>query len=393
MSVAEQAKAQEGYIVSMRREFHSHPEVSLHEFRTAQRIEEELDKLSIPHKRCGETGVYAELKGEQPGDGVIVLRADIDALPVTETHETVYQSQNVGVMHACGHDSHAACLLGAAQILAAEKANFGGTVRFFFQPAEEVGAGAKEFIRDGLLDGVERAFGIHAASDLPVGTVGITAGPNNAAVDYFKITVHGINAHVSTPQKGADALYIASQIVVAVQALATRLHSPTEPLIIGIGKLVAGTAYNIVAGEAVIEGTTRTLTPETRASIQQQITALTQQTALLYGGTAETEWVDYTPPLINPADICEEVTAQAEEIPGVTVCTNRPVSLGGDNFAEFQQFVPGVYAYLGTHDLSQPNTGLPHHNDGFDIGEKSLVYGTALYAQYALWWLTEGREA
>lgn len=393
MSIAEKAAAQQEYLTNLRRDFHAHPEISLKEYRTAQRIEEELDKLSIPHERCGETGVYAVLHGAKPGHGILVLRADTDALAITETHETEYISQNAGVMHACGHDSHAACLLGAAKLLAESQEQFGGEVRFFFQPAEEIGAGAKEFIQAGHLQGAQRVFGLHAASDIPAGTIGIKPGPNNAAVDYFKITVQGYAAHVSTPQKGVDALYIASQIVVAAQALTTRLHSPTEPMIIGIGKLVAGTAYNIVAGQAVIEGTTRTLTPETRADIKRQLNALAQQTAQLYGGEATIEWTDFTPPLTNPADISREVQQQAAQLPGVTVLTARAISLGGDNFAEYQQFVPGVYAYLGTKNPAKPNTALPHHNDGFDIEESALVHGAALYAQYAQWWLNEGSKA
>ena len=225
-----------------------------------------------------------------------------------------------------------------------------------------------------------------------MGTIGVTAGSNNAAVDGFKIIVHGVNAHVSTPQLGADALYVASQIVVAAQALTTRRHVPTEPMVIGIGTLNAGTAYNIVAGHAELEGTTRTLTPETRAAVREQIDALAKQTAALYGATADVEWTDITPALINPADFSADVQAQARKLEGVNVITNRPVSLGGDNFAEYQQKVPGVYAYLGTRDPENPNTALAHHNDGFDLGEKALPYGTALYAQVALWWLQEGAE-
>lgn len=393
MLISEQAAQQQEYLTALRRDFHAHPEVSLQEFRTAKRIEEELDRIGIPHERCGETGVYAVLHGTKAGNGVIVLRADTDALAITETHETEYQSQNPGVMHACGHDSHTACLLGAAKILAAAKNQFGGDIRFFFQPAEEIGVGAKEFIAAGHLKGAQRVFGLHAASDLEEGTIGVKSGPNNAAVDYFKITVHGYAAHVSTPQKGADALYIASQIVVAAQALTTRLHTPIEPMLIGIGKMVAGTAYNIVAGQAVIEGTTRTMTKETRESIKNQLNTLVVYTAELYGGEAEIEWTDFTPPLINPGDVCKEVQVQAAQLSGVKVLTERDVSLGGDNFAEYQQFVPGVYAYLGTRNIAKPNTALSHHNDGFDIEERALVHGAALYAQYALWWLNEGSKA
>lgn len=392
MSIANKAKNEQEYITDLRRDFHAHPEISLQEFRTATRIEQELDKLGIYHERCGETGVYAVLKGEKAGNGVVALRADIDALAITETHDTPYCSQNKGVMHACGHDCHIACLLGSAKLLSQAKDTFGGEVRFFFQPAEEIGAGAKEFVQDGHLNDVERILGLHVASDIKAGTVGIKSGSNNAAVDYFKIQVKGMATHVSTPQKGADALYIASQIVVNAQALTTRLHSPAEPVLIGIGKLNAGTAYNIVAGNAVIEGTTRTLTPETRARVKQQINDLAEQTAKLYGGSVEISWVDFTPPLINPADVCKEVQTQAELL-GINVITDRPVSLGGDNFAEFQQFVKGVYICLGTQNPDKPNTALPHHNDGFDIEESALVHGASIYAQYAIWWLNEGRKS
>lgn len=388
MNIVKLIDGEKDYIIALRRYFHAHPEVSLAEEGTARRIEEELDSFGIPHRRCGKTGVYACLQGERPGSRVIALRADTDALAITETHETPYKSQNPGVMHACGHDAHTACLLGAAKALSTVKNSFGGEVRFFFQHAEEIGTGAKEFIRDGYLDGAQRVFGLHIAPDLATGTVGITPGANNAAVDYFKIRVHGRAAHVSTPNKGVDALYIASQIVVAVQAIITRLTSPTEPALIGIGKLEAGTAYNIVAGSAVLEGTTRTISAQTREQVREQITATAEQISLIYGGTAEVEWVDFASPLINPADICAEVRQQAQELCNVSIVTNRALSLGGDDFAEFQLIVPGVYAHLGTGNPEKPNTLLPAHNGSFDIDEEALVTGVKLYAKYALWWLT-----
>lgn len=389
MDILEKINEDAEGLIALRRDFHTHPEVSLHEQRTARRIEEELDSYGIcEHHRCGETGVYAILRGEKPGNRVIVLRADTDALAIAETQETPYRSQNPGVMHACGHDAHTACLLGAARALAASRREFGGEIRFFFQHAEEVGAGAREFIREGLLDGAERVFGLHTASDLPVGSVGVTPGPNNAAVDHFKITIHGRAAHVSTPQKGVDALYIASAAVVALQAVSTRLTSPTEPVLIGVGKLQAGTAYNIVASLAELEGTLRTVTPETRKLVKRHVTEIAQQTAALYGGTAELVWTDYASPLLNPEDVCAEVAKQVLSA-GARVISNRPLSLGGDDFAEFNQRVPGVYAYLGTGNPQKPNTVLPAHNDGFDIDEDALVIGARLYAVYALSWLEQ----
>lgn len=166
MDVRKAAEAARDYLVSIRREFHQHPELSMQEFRTAQRIEEELDRLGIPHTRVGETGVLGTLRGKKEGGRAVVLRADIDALPIEETHECAYRSQNLGVMHACGHDAHAACLLGGAKILAEHRDAFGGEVRLVFQPAEEIGQGAKPFIAAGVLDGVERVFGLHTAHDL-----------------------------------------------------------------------------------------------------------------------------------------------------------------------------------------------------------------------------------
>ena len=287
MDVKKAAAETKDYIVSIRREFHRHPELSLQEFRTAQRIEEELDKFGIPHTRVGETGVLGTLKGAKDNGKVLVLRADIDALPIEETHECVYRSENAGVMHACGHDAHAACLLGAAKILSENRDAFSGKVRLVFQPGEEIGKGAKPFVAAGVLDGAERVFGLHTAYDLEAGTVGLKPGINNAAVDHFRIRVHGKSTHVSTPHLGVDALYIASQIVVAVQGLVTRRTSPTEPVIIGIGKLNAGTTYNAVAAFAEMEGTTRTISQESRDRVRAQVSETAQSIAALYGGTAE----------------------------------------------------------------------------------------------------------
>lgn len=381
------------YLVTLRRDFHSHPELGLEEFRTAQRIEEELDRMGISHRRVGETGVLGILHGTAKGRGVIALRGDIDALPIQETNETPYRSQTDGITHACGHDVHTACLLGGAKILSENRDQFGGEVRLIFQPGEEIGQGAKPFLEKGELDHVERVFALHTAWDLPIGTIGLKPGLNNAAVDFFRITVAGKSAHVSTPQLGVDALYLASQIVVSVQALVTRRTSPVEPVLIGIGKLTAGTAYNAIAAEAVLEGTTRTITKETREQVHREINALVQQTAGIYGGTAEIEWTDYASAVINDANVCKEVTEAIQTLGGgIQIQTQRPLSLGGDNFAEFLNQVPGVYAHLGTANAAKPGTQIPAHNGNFDIDEDSLSIGAGLYAAYAIHWLTKGER-
>ena len=384
-----EALKEQEYLTALRREFHQYPELGLHEFRTAGRIEEELDCFDISHTRVGETGVLGILMGERGAGSIVALRADIDALPIQEAHETDYSSKVPGVMHACGHDAHTACLLGAAKLLATHRAEFAGEVRLIFQPAEEIGQGAKQFLEAGVLDGVERIFGLHTAYDLPAGTVGLKPGLNNAAVDHFRIEIKGRAAHVSTPELGADALYIASQLVVGLQAIATRRTSPVEPVIIGVGKLTAGTTYNAVAESAVLEGTTRTVSQEQRYRLRTLVDQAAQNTAAIYGGSASIVWTDFTPPLINDPQVCAEASEVAEYL-GAAVATDRALSLGGDNFAEFQLYVPGAYAYLGTGNPELPNTLVSNHNGGFDIDESTLPLGAALYAGYAMRKLKKG---
>lgn len=390
MDFRKEAETLRPYLSSLRREFHMHPEVSRQEFWTAERIEKELEAIGITdHRRVDGSGVYAVFHGEKPGDRIVTLRADIDALPIQEENRDLpYCSQEGGVMHACGHDCHAAGLLGGAKLLFAHKSEFGGEIRLFFQHAEEIGYGGRVFVKAGLLDGSGRVFGIHMASDLRVGTVGVKTGPNNASVDHFKITVKGKAAHVSTPHLGSDALYIASQIVVGIQGLVTRRVSPVDPLVIGVGKLTAGTAYNIVAEEAVLEGTVRAMTPGTRKNAQDWLTDLCDQTARLYGGEAGVEWTDFATPLVNPALGCQEVGEVVTDLFGRdALITDRPISLGGDDFAEFLLTVPGCYAYVGSRS-DDPHTQYPLHNGHVDMDEGALVVAAALHAEYTWRYLT-----
>ena len=209
-------------------------------------------------------------------------------------------------------------------------------------------------------------------------------GPNNASVDWFRIRIHGLGAHVSTPELGVDAAYIASQIVVAAQALVTRRTSPMDNVLIGIGKISAGTAYNVVAQEAELEGTIRTMTPELRKATKARLEALAKQTAELYGGTAELEWADFTSALINDAQAAAEAQKTAAALFGAEhVITSRLPSLGGDDFAEYILRVPGVYAYIGSANPANPDTCVAQHNSHFDIDEDALTVAAALYTCYA----------
>ena len=384
----EQVLADRDYIVAQRRAFHRRPELAREEFETAAAIERELDKLGVAHRRVAGTGVYAEISGTAAAAGetrCIVLRADIDALPVTQENDVAYKSEIPGKMHACGHDAHNAALIGAARVLSANRDLFSGKVILTWQPGEEVGYGARIIIDEGDIDEAGRSFGVHMASNVPVGSVVLMPGPNNASVDWFRIRVHGLGAHVSTPEQGVDAVYIASQIVVAAQALVTRRTSPMDNVLIGIGKVNAGTAYNVIAQEAELEGTIRVFTPELRRLTKARLEALAKQTAELFGGTAELEWNDNTSPLINDPAATREAQRTAVSLFGEDkVIRSRQPSLGGDDFAEYILRVPGVYAYVGSGNADRPDTLVAHHNANFDIDEDALRVATALYSCYTV---------
>ena len=375
------------YITEMRRYFHAYPEVSLKEYNTCKKIEEELDKMGIPHRRVGETGVYGWIDGKGNGgkDKVMVLRADIDALAMEDLKEVSYCSKEEGVCHACGHDAHIATLLGAAKILKEKEQEFGGQVRLFFQQAEEIGQGARIFVKEGLMEGATRVFGAHVSSKLDSGTVSLTAGPQNASCDYFKIKVTGKGAHVSTPQLGIDAVYVASQIVVALQSIVARNTDPLETVVVGVGVLRAGTQYNIVAEHAEIEGTTRSFSKEVREFTNERVKTIAKQTAELYGAEAEVEFQGFANPLINDEEAVEEVTEVAKQvIEEKNIISNFEKMLGADDFADFLQETKGMYAFVGTRNKEKPNTASAHHHGLFDIDEEGLLLSCNLYVDYAL---------
>lgn len=391
MSFYSEAQAMASYLTDLRREFHRHPCISREEFWTAERIERELDAIGVTeHARVDGSAAVASIRGELSGDRAMGLRADIDALAIQEAdEEREYRSREAGKMHACGHDAHTSALLGAAKLLNAHKSEFGGEVRLIFEHAEEVGYGARALIRAGALDGVGRIFGIHMAPDMPCGKVGVRVGPNVASVDHFTVKIHGRAAHVSVPHQGVDALYIASQIVVALQALVTRRSSPVEPLVIGVGKLHAGSSYNIVAPYAELEGTTRAFSIERRETTNAEIDKLCKSIAEVYGGSAEVEWEDFGSPIINPEGPCKEAGEVVCDLFGAdALVTDRPICCIGDDFSEYQLKVPGVYAFVGSCDPTRPDTGVPLHNDRFDIDERCIPMVAAMHAEYAVRYLT-----
>lgn len=369
----------------MRRYFHKCPEISFNEYKTAEKIEKELDSLGIYHKRIGETGIIGVIRGKGKGEKIIALRADIDALNIKDLKNVNYKSQIDGVCHACGHDAHMASLLGAAKILKSKENEISGEIRLFFQQAEEIGQGARVFVNSGCLDGVTSIFGVHVDSAIDVGNVAIIEGPICAACDYFKINVKGKSAHVANPHLAVDALYVTSQIVVALQGIVSRNISPNDTVVLGIGIMNSGTAYNAIAGEGTLEGTIRTFNIETREKVIKLVKDISKNIAEAYGATVEVEVKKYTPVLINDKSVISDIRNVAKDIIGEEkIIINRNKSLGGDDFAEYLLKIPGAYVQVGSKNKKNPNTSVPHHNEYFDIDENAILIATNLEVEYVL---------
>lgn len=373
------------FIINKRKYYHMHPEASLKEYNTAKDIEQELDKFGIEHKRIGDTGILASIKGNKVSDKIIALRCDIDALNIQDAKDVPYRSKVDGVTHACGHDGHTASLLAAAKILNEKKAEFGGEIRFFFQQAEEIGQGARVFIKEGALDNVERILGYHVTPNLNVGEAAVVPGAIRASCDYFKVTVKGESAHVSTPHKGIDALYIGSQIVTNLQSIVSRHTDPLDTVVVGIGVMKAGTQYNAVASEAILEGTTRAYSIESRNKTNKLVTEISKNIASTYGADAEVEFLDYASPVINDKQVCLETVKVAERIlERENIVTDGLKTLGADDFAEYLLKVPGAYIQVGTRNNQKPDTCSPLHGTCFDLDEEGLLAAVNILVDYAL---------
>lgn len=389
MNILPEVEEEKKYLISVRRHLHQYPELSLKEFETAAFIEQQLDSFGITHRRVGKTGVLGTITGRQQEGKkgkTVLLRADIDALPIREETGCPFRSKNAGVMHACGHDVHTAALLGAAKVLQSLCGTFAGRVLLVFQPAEEFGHGSKFFLAEHITEGVDRAFGIHVAPNIPVGTVAMTRGADSASCDYFKITIRGREAHISKPGEGIDALYIASLIITELKTLAHRLV-PSETALIGVGKIVSGRSYNIIPGDAVMEGTTRTFSYETQDLLKKSITDLTARITADSGGSAVTEFETFASALINDDTAFDEVYRVAEKIVGAeNVCTDQALirNLGADDFAEYIRDTKGVYVHVGTSRPNDPDTANPLHSSKFDIDEQALLVAANLHIMYTL---------
>lgn len=387
MKLKDIVKRERTYVIDLRRHFHMYPETAWNEEKTSQKIKYELANLGIPFIPVAKTGVIATVKGDKPGK-TIALRADMDALEVHELNDLDYKSKNKGVSHACGHDAHMAMLLGAAKILNGIKDELKGSVKLIFQPAEEVLNGAVTVIEEGGLDGVDTIFGIHIIGLLPAGMVVAGTGPILSSADFFKIDVKGMGGHGGMPDQGVDAVVTASAIIMNLQTIASREVSPTEPVVVSIGVLNAGTRNNVIAGEARMEGTTRCYNDVVRKKLPEAMERIIKNTASAYRAEAYLEYINGAPPTVNDVACTERAKTVINNVFGKDALIDFPPMTGAEDFAFYQRKVPGVFIFLGAGNEDK-GASYPQHHEKFNIDEDVLEVGTMLNVQYALEFLNE----
>lgn len=381
MDIRKMAHEVQDKVVAFRRDLHQNPEASLHEFRTTKKIAEALDALGVEYRLLDPTGVIAEIHGTKGEGKTVALRGDIDALSIQEKTDLPFKSCVPGMMHACGHDTHASMLLGSVMVLNQLKDQFAGTVRFIFQPAEEVGKGAALAIEQGCLEGVDGIFGVHIGSMKECGMITSSAGPHHAATDRFVATIKGKACHGAGPQAGVDATVCGAATVMNLQTMVSREFSPMEPLVVTVGSFHSGSRFNIVSGEAVLEGTIRSFSREVHAQIPVVLKRIIEETAKTYRCEAEVDYEQITEVLINDADMVERGLASARKITDLVEYDQK--GMGGEDFAEYTKYVPGAFFSLGAGGT------YPGHSDHYYVEEDAFEVGTAFYAQAALDFLAE----
>lgn len=387
----------EPYIIEQRRHFHKHPELSLHEFQTTDDIAAQLDAMGIPYDRPLETGLVATLAGTAKdaynADGTprrrLLLRADIDALPVLERTNEEFASVNEGVMHACGHDCHIAMMLGALQILSRMTDQLHGEARIVFQPSEENGSGAKMMKKTGVCNGVDGAFAMHIWSEVDAGTISCEPGPRMANTDWFRIDVEGTSCHGAMPQRGADAIIAAAEIVNGLQTIVSRDLSPYEPAVVTVGELHGGTARNVIAGSAYLTGTVRTYSDATHDIMPALIERICTHTAMALG--AEAKLTDYTIAnykVDNDAQASERCRKAIVKVLGEQGVGSYRGTMSGEDFSEYLHEVPGVLAFVGCRNPAIGATWA-QHSCYYKVDESVLAKGSMTAAQYTVDFLAE----
>ena len=371
-------------VVETRRDLHEHPELGFEEHRTAGVVADRLRALGFDvHTGIGQTGVVGVLHGARPGR-TIMLRADMDGLPIDEENDVPYRSQTPVHMHACGHDGHVAMLLGAARIVMGRRDEVAGTVCFLFQPAEEGKGGAKAMVDDGVLErfGIERAYGLHLASAHPAGQVGFREGAFYASSDSIEITVEGKGGHGASPHLSVDPVYVASQFVVAVQQIVSRNIDPIEPAVITIGAIHGGTTHNVIPSRVKLMGTVRAFDADVRAKMAERIERVLRGICESSGATYAFEYLWRYPVTSNDVEQTRYVRAVAERVAGGEHVADVPKLMGAEDFSFFAERVPACFFTIGSN--GGPDSSWPHHHARFDIDESALQTGVRMMTALAL---------
>jgi hippurate hydrolase len=360
---------------SWRRDIHKHPEIAYEEFRTSDFVAARLRELGLEtHTGLGGTGVVGILKGKRPGDRHVGLRADMDALPMTELNTFAHASCHHGKMHGCGHDGHTTMLLGAATALAQEP-NFAGTVYFIFQPAEEGGAGANRMIEDGLFTHfpIAEVYGMHNWPGIPAGQFAVHPGAVMASTDSFDIEITGKGGHAAMPDTLTDPVLVAGHIITAVQGIVARNLRPVDSGVISITRMNGGSAYNVIPEHVSLHGTIRTLDEHNRQLIKQRLQQLVEHTAQAFGASAHIQFIPGYPATINRqanAEVCYRVAVGL--VGEACVEWNPPPSMGAEDFAYMLQQRPGAYIWIGNGD---PSESRALHNPHYDFNDRILPLG------------------
>jgi len=376
--IIELSKSLSDYIIRIRRDVHSYPELRYEEFRTAQLVEEELRSIGVETRRVAGTGVVGLIRGR--GSRVVALRADMDALPIQEENDVPYRSRVPGKMHACGHDAHVAMLLGAARVLSEVRDELRGSVKLIFQPAEEGGAGAKRIVEEGELEGVSAIFGLHVWSELPAGVIATRGGPMNASSTSFVIRIKGLGGHAAHPELTRDPTVPAVDIYNAIQKVVSRSVDPFTPIVISTPRFEASRASNVIPDVVEIYGTLRVFDMNLRDRVLARLESIVKHYSVAWDceGSLEVVGIPY-PPVVNNPELASFVLATASEL-GPTA--EAPMSMGAEDFSFYLQKVPGAFIILGVRNEAK-GIVYPHHHPKFDVDEDVLWKGTALHSLLA----------
>ena len=385
MNIPKTAEKYSDYVIACRRRIHENPEISGKEYMTSAFVREELDKIGVPYVMCGlETGILATIRGGKPGK-TILLRADMDALTVTEENDLDFKSKNDGVMHACGHDGHTAMLLTAAHILNDVKDELAGTVKLAFQPAEEIAQGADSMVENGAMENVDAVFAIHLWSGVPSGKASCNAGPRMASAAEFEIWVQGKGGHGAEPHTCIDAVTCSAAIVSSLQTLVSREIRPIDAAVCTVGRMDVGSRWNVIADKGYLAGTTRAFGTKIYEQFPEKIERIARATAEAYRCTIDFKYTNMVRPTVNHPEMTTIAQDAIKKIYGPDGRFALDPTTGGEDFSAFIKAAPdhmGCLVFVGIGD-EELGTNAPNHSPKFKIDESALLNGAALYCQVA----------